>query len=616
MLGYTLDEISPVSEETWRKFTHPDDLNAANELLQKHLNGDLDYYSFESRMKHKNGDWIWVLDRGKVHEWNHEGKPILMSGTHQDITERKKAEEKLQWNKSFLELMSNSSPLGFLVVDNRNDEILYFNHRFCEIWEIQAIEDQMQRGELKNNDIIPYCLAVLADIPAFAESCKPLQSEENRIVVEDEIAFTENRTVRRFTTQIRGENDEYFGRFYIFENITERKMAEQEIKNARNEAINANKAKSEFLSRMSHELRTPMNSILGFAQLMDMGELKPSHKKNVNHILDNGKHLLDLINEVLDIAGIEAGRQSLIPEPILLSAIIHEVNDVVQVAANHRNVTLNLADSNANNLFVFANRLRIKQVLLNLINNAIKYNNQYGAVTIKTELQPANTLGKTMVRISISDEGIGIKREDISKLFQPFERIGADKTETEGTGLGLMLVKNLTEAMGGCVGVFSEVGIGSTFWIELPLTENTITDTTKSIKKSTPKLPEVSKAGTILYIEDNVSNIELVQEIISDYRKSIQLITSTYGKQTATLAKKYKPDIILLDLDLPDIEGVEVLQILKADTLTKSIPVIIVSADSMPFQIDKLMKNGAIAYITKPLDVINFLKTIDQFIKL
>lgn len=230
IFGYSLDELLPVSIDSWINFIHPDDKNKTIELIKKHFSGEFDYFDSEFRMKNKNGNWIWVLDRGKISKWDTDGKPLLMSGTLQDITKRKMAEEELQWNKSLLELMSNSSPLGFFVVDNRTDDILYFNNRFCQIWGIEHIADQMRRGELKNNDIIPYCLPVLADIPAFAESCKPLQEESNRIVLEDEIAFTENRTVRRFSTQIRSVDDEYYGRFYIFEDITERRNIEQAIK--------------------------------------------------------------------------------------------------------------------------------------------------------------------------------------------------------------------------------------------------------------------------------------------------------------------------------------------------------------------------------------------------
>lgn len=230
IFGYSLYELLPVNIDTWINFIHPDDKNKTIEKIKRHFNGEIDYFDSEFRMKNKNGNWIWVLDRGKISKLDNDGKPLLMSGTLQDITERKMAEEELQWNKSLLELMSNSSPLGFLVVDNNTDEILYFNNRFCQIWGIEHIADQMLRGKLKNNDIIPYCLPVLADIPAFAESCKPLQEVDNRVEVEDEIAFTDNRTVRRFSTQIRSVDDEYYGRFYIFEDITERRNIEQAIK--------------------------------------------------------------------------------------------------------------------------------------------------------------------------------------------------------------------------------------------------------------------------------------------------------------------------------------------------------------------------------------------------
>jgi PAS domain S-box-containing protein len=507
-----------------------------------------------------------------------------------DIEERKRTEGELRWNQSLLQMMATSSPLGFLVVDNRTDEILYFNHRFCQIWKIQHIEEQMQRGELKNNDIIPYCLPVLADIPAFAESCKPLQYEGNRMVLEDEIPFVENRTIRRFTTQIRGIDDEYYGRFYIFEDIsarkrteealresekrfslfmdylpavvflkdhegrtlfinkymdrafgasgwmgktmsevfpgelgeklmaddlnsmkqgyqkieesltqldgklhyyetqkfiigkmghepflggisldiTERKNAEAEIIKSRDAANRANLAKSEFLSRMSHELRTPMNSILGFAQLLYLGELNPKQKKSVSHILNSGKHLLGLIDEVLDISRIESGRLSLLPEPVQLIGIITETIDTIRPLADARQLNMELANSPDNQLFVMADKKRLKQVLINLLNNAVKYNRQGGTILIKTESMPQDHAGNDFVRVSVTDTGLGILPDDLPKLFVAFERIGSENTHTEGTGLGLAVVKKIMDAMEGRVGVESIAGEGSTFWIDLP----------------------------------------------------------------------------------------------------------------------------------------------------
>jgi CheY-like chemotaxis protein/two-component sensor histidine kinase len=333
--------------------------------------------------------------------------------------------------------------------------------------------------------------------------------------------------------------------------------------------------------------------------------------------LKNGRHLLNLINEVLDIAGIEAGRQILITEPILLSSLIHEIMEVVQVAADNKNVTLKLIDSQTNSPFVMADKLRLMQVLLNLTNNAIKYNRLNGFVSIKTDVMPSDGHGNSSVRISISDTGHGIIPEDIGKLFQPFERIGAERTETEGTGLGLMVVMKLTEAMGGAVGVESEPGVGSTFWIELPQAENQGKVSSNEEEDSGQMaIQENEKDATILFIEDNLSNIELVEDIIGEYRPTIQLVKSIYGRQIVKMAVEHKPGLILLDLDLPDIKGNEVLEKLKADPHTKSIPVIIISADAMPFQVEELMKAGAVAYLTKPFDVVQFLTTIDQFIKI
>jgi len=221
-----------------------------------------------------------------------------------------------------------------------------------------------------------------------------------------------------------------------------------------------------------------------------------------------------------------------------------------------------------------------------------------------------------LIRISISDMGDGIKEEDIPKLFQPFERLGADKTDAVGSGIGLLVVKKLIEALGGRVGVESELGVGSTFWVELPQAENGKSDIQINSGELIPELSTTKQAMTILYVEDNLVNIELIEEILTEHRPEIRLVTSIYGRKTIQLAKKHAPGLILLDLDLPDMHGFEVLEKLKAETHTKSIPVIIISADAMPHQIEKLIKAGAVDYMTKPLDVNQFLKLIDQHAKI
>ena len=401
---------------------------------------------------------------------------------------------------------------------------------------------------------------------------------------------------------------------FIERDITEPKKNEEEIKRARMEAEHANMAKSEFLSRMSHELRTPMNSILGFAQLLEMGEINAGQKKWISHILQSGNHLLDLINEVLDISRIEAGRISISLEPVDLKSTILEMIDTVQLPAKSRKLTLKLENSAMDSLFVQADRQRLKQIFLNLLNNAIKYNKSGGSVIIKNEIIEATETGIFSIRTSVTDTGLGISPENICKLFKPFERIGAEKTHTEGTGLGLSVVKKLTELMGGKIGVWSVEGQGSTFWVEFLKIEPYWANNPKSVECKYVENGPTNKVGKILYIEDNTSNIELVEQILNLLHSNISLISNAYGKQAVPLAIEFAPDLILLDLNLPDIDGRDALRLLQSEEKTKAIPVVIISADAMPHQLENILKEGARNYLTKPLDVNTFIKVVDEFI--
>lgn len=386
----------------------------------------------------------------------------------------------------------------------------------------------------------------------------------------------------------------------------------EEIISAKNEAERSNHAKSEFLSRMSHELRTPLNAILGFAQLMESGELNPKHSKAVNRILNNGRYLLSLINDILDISGIEAGKQAITLEPVRAAEIIDEVTDSLQVVAANKNVTITFAETPANSLFVMADRRRFKQVIINLLSNAIKYNHNGGGVTIEITKQDGNEQSKAIARVLVSDTGPGIAKESIGKLFQAFERIDAHKSGIEGTGLGLVMVRKLIDEMGGKTGVESEVGKGSTFWVELPVSDNLISPKSRNHHVLSHGTNDNEAEKTVLYIEDNTSNIELVEGILAEQRPEIRLITSNFGNQTLELAKANQPALILLDIDLPDISGADVLVKLLADERTKSIPVVVLSADAMAFQEEKLMNSGAKYYLTKPFEITHFLKIIDR----
>jgi PAS domain S-box-containing protein len=577
---------------------HPDDYNGVVASIQASAK-DLTLWQHEYRVRFDDGTVRWLSGNAKP-QTEADGT-IIWHGFISDITERKLVEDDLkestERHRGLSEAAFDSiffSEKGICIEQNRMAEKIfgYTNEeaigRYGTDWIIEADRKTVMDNMIAGHEEPYEVTALRKDGTTFP------------CMLSGRMMYYKGRNVR-----VTSLSD-----------ITQRKQAEEALIKAKSEAVKANQAKSEFLSRMSHELRTPMNSILGFAQLMQMAELTPKQTKAVNHILNNGRHLLNLINEVLDISGIEAGRQNLTPEPVQLSSFINEITDGIQVAANKRKISIWLVDSPANSLFALADRFRLKQVLINLLGNAIKYNSEGGSVTIRTARQPANEQGLTNIRISISDKGNGIRPEDIGKLFQPFERIGADRTETEGTGLGLMVVKKLTEAMNGTVGVESEVGTGSTFWIELPFTENNQPDVSQSPGSSTPELSDYKHVSTILYIEDNLSNIELVGEIMAEHRPEIRLITSVYGKQALKLAEEHKPGLILLDLDLPDVQGREVLEQLLTDDSSKAIPVIIISADAMPFQVEKLMKAGAMDYLTKPLDIVQFLSTIERHLKI
>ena len=400
----------------------------------------------------------------------------------------------------------------------------------------------------------------------------------------------------------------------IDRDITERKQVEQDLNQAKEMAEAANRAKSEFLSRMSHELRTPMNAILGFGQLLTMSykdPLTPTQKERVKQIVKGGQHLLELINEILDISRIEAGRLQISPEPVSIRESIQEVLDLAAPLATNRNITLQFSLGAEANPYVMADRQRLKQVLLNLLNNAVKYNRPGGFVSLTCE---ATRSDREAWRISVTDTGTGISPENLRLLFIPFERLSADQSNVEGTGLGLALAKRLVELMKGQIGVESILGQGSTFWIELQATESQL----DRLKRTggTAQLPGMSGTGTartILYIEDNVANFELIQQVLADYGQ-IELLWSTEPEAGINLAHEHRPNLILLDLHLGGEDGGEVLRRLKEDDQTVSIPVVMVSADATPDQIERLLALGAHSYLTKPLDIKLFIQLIEELL--
>lgn len=390
-------------------------------------------------------------------------------------------------------------------------------------------------------------------------------------------------------------------RAYALRLVEERTRSLQE---ARLAAEKANKAKSEFLSRMSHELRTPLNAVLGFSQLLEIDDLTPDQAESVGQITKGGAHLLDLINEILEISQIEAGHLSMSPEAVQVSEVVEAAVSLLRPLADERSVHLIGGNDSGCNHYIFADRQRLKQILLNLLGNGIKYNRQGGSVSISCFEPAPGTL-----RIQVTDTGPGIPSDQFDLLFEPFERLGAEQTSVPGTGVGLALARGLAEAMGGTLGVESTPGRGSTFWIEFPIVESPVRIFEEAHQASLPAARRDTL--TVLHIEDNPANVELVERVLAQ-RPAVTVVPALQGRMGVDLARRHQPVLILLDLNLVDLPGAEVLKILRDDPLTANIPVAIVSADAMPRQVQRLLSSGAIAYLTKPIDIHRLLEIVDD----
>ncbi len=406
------------------------------------------------------------------------------------------------------------------------------------------------------------------------------------------------------------------GVFAAARDVTERKFLDQalqqnniELEGAKSAAEKANLAKSDFLSSMSHELRTPLNAILGFAQLMETGSPEPtnSQKRSIDQILQAGWYLLELINEILDLALIESGKLSLSQEPIGLVDVMLECQAMVGPQAQKRGISVAFPQFDVP-YFVHADRTRVKQVLINLLSNAIKYNNSGGSVMVTCS---AGAPGR--LRIEVQDTGDGLPADKLDQLFQPFNRLGQEANAEEGTGIGLVVCKRLVELMGGVIGVHSVVGKGSVFWIELNLTDPPAlahaADQARAV--ALPAVQVDSQIFTLLYVEDNPANLMLVEDLI-ERRPDIRLLTARDAIRGIAIAHNEQPHVILMDINLPGISGIQALKILADDPGTAHIPVVALSANAMPSDIEKGMEAGFYGYLTKPIKVSEFMGTLDK----
>ena len=413
-------------------------------------------------------------------------------------------------------------------------------------------------------------------------------------------------------TALRDDYGEIIGYLLIGTDNSVRKQVELELNKAIAVADKANLAKSDFLSSMSHELRTPLSAILGFAQLMESGTPSPtiSQKRSIDQILKAGWYLLELINEILDLALIESGKLPLSPEPMSLAEVVRECQAMIEPQAQKRGIRMAFPEF-ASLFFIKADRTRVKQILINLLSNAIKYNKVGGMVIV--DCIASTPTGR--IRISVKDTGEGLPPEKLTQLFQPFNRLGKETGIEEGTGIGLMVSKRLVELMKGEIGVESTVGVGSVFWIELNLTAEPLLAATALTATAPVQVREARRLRTLLYVEDNPANLMLIEDLVAR-RPDIRLLSARDGNRGIEIARASRPDVILMDINLPGISGIQALKILREDPVTAHIPVLAISANAIPSDIKKGLDAGFFRYLTKPIKVNEFMDALDMALEL
>jgi len=525
----------------------------------------------------------------------------LLIGT--DNSARKQVEEKLRWTEEGFRLMVESVTDCAIVMLDAEGRVVSWNSGAQRIkgYSAEEIVGQHFSRFYPPADIERGTPQHDLDAAAAEGRCEV----EGWRVRKDGSTFWANVVF----TAIRDQAGNARGFAKLTRDLTERRQVEATLTSAKGAAEKANLAKSEFLSSMSHELRSPLNAILGFAQLMesDATPATPSQKASIDEILRAGWYLLELINEILDLAQIESGKLSLSPEPTSLAEVILECQAMIEPQAQTRGIRMTFPQFDVP-CFVAADRTRLKQVLINLLSNAIKYNQAGGTVVV-------DRVGSTAERVhlNVRDSGAGLSPEKLAQLFQPFNRLGQEHGAEQGTGIGLVMSKRLVELMGGVLEVESNVGEGSVFSLELDAAAAPELDAGNA-QPAPAARPQSDEPGaplrTLLYVEDNPANLKLVQQLIAR-RPTLRLLTAVDGNTGIQLARAHQPDVILMDINLPGISGIEALKILRDDKATAHIPIVALSANAMPRDIEKGLAAGFFSYLTKPIKVKEFMEALD-----
>lgn len=594
MFGYSADEVIGLTVFN----LHAEDRHS---LLKEEIVEPLQqegYYETDSVMVRKNGDAFHVhLSLSMLKDENDQ--PAGMVAYVLDITDRIRAEQLLQKSEERFRAVFETMQDAYVQSD-KNGKITMANPAAVRILGYDSADDILGAD-------------MAQDIYANPEDRQRLIEQ---LHLKGQLVSYEMTIKRKDGTIMLGEsnlslrrdkNGEPAGIEGTFRDISRRKKSEAVILAAKLEAESANRAKSEFLSSMSHELRTPLNAILGFGQLLEMNTQDASSKENIREIINAGKHLLALIEEVLDLSRIDSGNLVISLKNISLNQLLQECIALIAPLAQKRDIRIINNITTTSDYHIQVDNTRFKQVMLNLLSNAVKYNNEGGSITLQCESPVAGRLS-----ISITDTGKGLNDEQLQRVFKPFDRAGAENTNIEGTGIGLVVTMRLIECMGGNISVTSRVGQGSTFSIEVNLNEDACQK--KIIPEPLTRKPAIKEQGpvtvrTILYIEDNPANMRLVTRVITK-RTPHTLISAHAASPGLDLAKTRKPDLILMDINLPGMDGYEALRLLQTDDTTRTIPVVAISANAMQNDIEQGLAAGFCHYLTKPVDIVKLLDII------
>ncbi len=582
LIGYTLLDFSNRIED-WENNTHPDDLKTARNKLDRHFRGEIEYYDCDFRMRHREGYWVWINSKGKVIDFNEDGSPKIMFGIHKDIIQRKKAEKALKESEErFRQLFDKTSGLAIQGYSPER-KVVYWNKASEELY---GYTEKEAFGKDLLDLIIPDELkeGVRSAIDHMNRTGENIPAGELRL--KDKA----NNPVDVFSshTLIRFENREP-ELFCIDMNL-------RELKKERERAQAANIAKSEFLANMSHELRTPLNGVIGFSQILKDTELNVEQKEYTDIIMNSASSLLELIDDILDFSKIEAGKLKLKYEPANLFEAVDQVIKLIRLKAEERGLFFSTSMDKTIPDYLLMDRIRFKQVLLNLLSNAVKFTDSgYIHLDIK-DVSPEQNADKVTLLIAVTDTGIGIRKENIIKIMEPFNQEDYSITRRfGGTGLGLNITQNLLTKMNSTLQIESESLRGSRFFFEVEFSK------AKQPVLSNALSPNNLNDKTILIVEDNVINMTIAESLLYKVSGSLNVQRAFSGKAALEMLRKEKPDLILMDLKMPVLDGYETTKIIRAKY--PKLPIIALTAMGVTDEREKCFEYGMNDYLSKPFSV-------------